>query len=139
MPDGRTPTLVVYHSSVGTVTMTEVTSAYPFPAVQSERVVEDRRTRRSSSGAGKTIEVFRPWEGSEESLEFQATLPRAEALKLRAMHRSDPPSVQVSYYGETWDGTLRRFQMPPEELSDENDATGPLECLVSGLLKRSSS
>ena len=137
-PDGRTPILIV-NGVGGTVTMANEYSAYPFPGVESERAVQDRKTRRSTEGPGKTIEVFRPWEGSEESLTFQATLPRAEWLKLRASHRANPPTVEVTYQDETWTGTLRRFTAPPEELSDEYDTEmGPKEYVVSGFIKRSS-
>jgi hypothetical protein len=138
VPDGRTPTLVI-SGLAGSVTMVNEEAPYPFPGVESERVVQDRQTRQSSVGPGKTIEVFRPWEGSEESLSFTATLPRAKWLTLRALHRANPPTVTVSYQDESWTGTLRRLSAPPDELSDEHDVgLGPREYTVSGFIKRSS-
>ena len=85
MGDGRTPTItVVGADSEGTVTFVDVQSTWPFSPISIRRRSEVRETRDASTGANKTFIRYRLWNGSEQNLSFQATLPAAEALKLLA-------------------------------------------------------
>lgn len=139
VPDGRTPILTVSHPSHGTVTMANERAPWPFPPLTIRRVYEERVTRPSSTGPPKTIRIFRPYNGSEEGVDFQATLLREDAWRLRAIARSDPPEVTVGYLGETWTGELVDVGLPPDVMSVDCDAAvGPNEYIVTGTLLRSS-
>lgn len=139
VPDGRTPILTVFHSSLGSVTMANERAPWPFPPLTIRRVYEERVTRPSSTGPPKTIRVFRSYNGSEESIEFQATLLRADAWKLRNIARANPPEVTVGYLGETWTGVLVDVGLPPDAMSVDCDASvGPGEYIVTGTLLRNS-
>lgn len=143
MGDGRTPTItIVGGNSEGTVTLTDEQSAWPFTSPKITRVRQDRQTRRASTGAGKTIRVYRPFDGSEVELSFQCTLPAAEMLKLLAISKADPPLCEITYlsggsYTETWDATLTEFH-PVPDVGGDNDANGPTEYICSGTFLRES-
>lgn len=136
MGDGRTPTLTIAGNSQ-TVVFVDERSAYPFPPISVNRVYQERLTRRAFTGPGKTVRVYRLYSGSEQKLDFQATLVAAEMQKLLGMSRQDPPTVTVTYLETSWAGSLASFSASPDELGP-NDATGPLEYLVSGSILRDS-
>ena len=144
MGDGRTPTItVVGADSEGTVVFTDEQSTWPFAPIEIRRRYQDRETRVSSTGAGKTIRVYRPYNNSEQTLSFTATLPATEALKLLAIAVNDPPACTVAYLSggsvsqTAWSATLEEFSLLPD-VGGENDASGPTEYVVSGLFQRDS-
>lgn len=136
MPDGRTPTLTIVGAG-NTVVLTEISAPYPFPGQSIAREYQERNTRSTLSASLK-VRVFRPWDGSEESLSFSATVDRTTSNALRAMARANPPAVTVTYVDETWEGVMTAFSPVPEELADENDSMGPLENVITATILRDS-
>jgi len=143
MGDGRTPTItIVGGNSEGTVTLTDAKSAWPFTAPEIQRDYQERKTRESSTGPGKTYRIYRPFNGSEVSLPFQATVDAADMLILLDIAQANPPLCEVTYlsgggYTETWDATLADFK-PLPDVGGDNDPDGPTEYIVSGTLLRES-
>lgn len=142
MGDGRTPTItVVGGHSEGTVVFTDEQSTWPFSPISIRRRSEVRETRDASTGANKTYIRYRLWNGSEQNLSFQATLPAAEALKLFAIAQADPPTCTVAYLSggsvaqTAWNAVLDEFELLPD-VGGENDSNGPTEYVVSGTFLR---
>lgn len=97
MADGRTPTMTISGQSQ-TVTLEDVRSAFPFPAIAIQRSYQERQTRDSSTGAGKTKRVYRSYSNAEESIQVQVPyLHPDNYAKLRTMIEADPPTVSVTY------------------------------------------
>lgn len=81
-----------------TVTLEDVRAAFPFPAISVQRSYQERQTRDSATGAGKTIRVYRSYSNAEESIQVQIPyLAPADYTKLRTMIEADPPTVTVTY------------------------------------------
>lgn len=143
MGDGRTPTItIVGGASEGTVTLTDAKSAWPFVAPQITRDYQERKTRESSTGPGKTYRIYRRFSGAEARLPVQATVDAADMLILLAIAKANPPLCGVTYlsggsYTETWDATMSEFT-PLPDVGGENDADGPTEYVVSFTLLRES-
>jgi hypothetical protein len=98
MATGRTPTLKIVSSGVGTLTLEDVTTPHPFPTIGVERKYEDRYTRESTSGAAKLKRIFRRY--SEADLQIPVTVPflsGAQYILLRGMVQKDVPEVVVTY------------------------------------------
>jgi len=99
----------------GTVTLEDEHSAWPPPPLSSSREYQDRNTRRSASGAGKTISVFRRWSGAENSI--RGSIPHLlgpQHTILTNLHRANPPDVSVTYMGETFSAILPVYDARPD-------------------------
>ena len=132
MASGRTPSLTI-SATAGTVVLVDEHSAWPPPPLASTRRKQRRETRQSSTGAGKTIDVYRAWNGSEQSVRGSVVhLLQAQVDILNAIHRADPPACSVTYMGETFDATLDGWEPRP-------DAFEPTEFQAEFELNRQSS
>lgn len=97
MATGKTPTMVLVGASQ-TVTLEDITTAMPFPSIAVRREYQERKTRDSASGAGKTIRVFRSYSNAEESIRVQVPyMAEADYTKMRTIIEADPPTVAVTY------------------------------------------
>lgn len=114
MASGRTPTLVI-SGTAGTVTLEDAHAAWPPPALSSTRRFEERQTRQSSTGTGKTVLVFRPFDGSENSIRGTIDhLLAAQHTILQNLHRANPPQVTVTYMGQTFTADLVTYDAKPD-------------------------
>lgn len=97
MSTGRTPTLTITDGSE-TVTLEDIRSAYPFPAISVQREFTEKKTRASATGAGKTIRVYRQYSGAEETIRVSVPYLSSEQYNtLRGFVEANPPTVSVSY------------------------------------------